>query len=143
MPSSRDISEDAEVWAARLDELQNIRTQQAALTRRRNALGAAFVAALADYERLITEHRLGIDVPCGFRPDQPGEHSPVQPIFWRFVAVDPTHELVHFEHDCLRDHSVPGRGAEEHLTVPLMFFSHREQWLTLAALNALDAIEED
>lgn len=141
---------DARGWQARASGLHDVQTQLTALAKQRRSFAVDFEAALADYEQVLAEHNLPIEVPCGFRPrdhrTDRGVHN--DRIFWRLEELDVGAGVVHFRHKCGPDHWAGGvdlqtgrrRAASESLTVSLLFFTHRTQWLTLTALAGTSVV---
>ena len=129
-------------WEKRIAEVGSIDARVKALTERRNALGLAFAAALTDYEQVLADHDLGIEVPCGFRADPPDYRRHGKDTFWSFLRIDPVASEVVFIHDCERDHWTIQQDDVNLLRVPLMFFTHPDEWLLLTALAA-DPVSEE
>jgi hypothetical protein len=128
---------DPATRVARVAEIDALRDERA-------RLAASLVADLATYEQMISTHDLGISPPpCGFRPnDHRHDRGTVgDRIFWRLASVDTDAGVVRFNHVCGPDHYAGGNGPfDRNLTVPIMFFTHPNQWLTLTALAGEPAV---
>ena len=116
-----------------VEEISVLEREQAALTQR-------LIDALATYEQMITDHDLGITVPCGFRPSAHRDDRTDDAIFWRLLWLNHAKQEVVFNHECGRDHYAGcSHDHEKWLHVPILFFTHPDEWLLLAALSGQEA----
>ena len=117
-------SHEGLTWDERITRLSDLDDQVRAIRKEQAVLGAALVTRLDTYEQMIDQHKLDIDVPCGFRR---GTNTPT---FWEFAYLYDGHAC--FKHHCFSSHE--DVYGDEELIVPLMALTHPEEWLLLVAL---------
>lgn len=117
-------------WTAVIEEIDGLQATVREAQKALAPLARRFSDALYDYADAVLRHRLSVDIPCGVVDLHTHGMAGAPETFWEFVSFH--EDQVFFSHDC----SIHGDGRHgcEDLLVPLMFFTHRAEWLTLAAL---------